>query len=133
MVFKMSSTPNIVFGANKLKILPQLIAEYGNKVILVTGKSSFLKSFVAIDLLQDIEYVNIETKLVHISGEPSPETIDKVVNEFRNWNANVVVAIGGGSVLDAGKAISAMLCEEGNTKDYLEGIGTKVLSGKKIL
>lgn len=131
MNFKMSSTPQIVFGVNKIKLLPQIVAEFGHKALVVTGKSSFLKTFIAIDLFQDLDYLKIETKIVHVSEEPTPELIDNTVQQFRKWKPDVVLAVGGGSVIDAGKAISAMLNEEGSIKLYLEGIGTKLPSGKK--
>jgi len=69
---------------------------------------------------------------VVISGEPSPEVIDTVSMKFRNESADAVVAIGGGSVLDAGKAISAMLSVPGSVKEYLEGVGTREHPGTKL-
>jgi alcohol dehydrogenase class IV len=69
---------------------------------------------------------------VIVSGEPSPELIDQVVEKFRNVAIDAVVAAGGGSVLDAGKAISAMLYRTESVKDFLEGIGTMEHPGTKL-
>jgi alcohol dehydrogenase class IV len=54
------------------------------------------------------------------------------VGKFKNATVNVVVSIGGGSVLDAGKAISAMLYKTESVKEFLEGVGTKEHSGTKL-
>jgi alcohol dehydrogenase class IV len=54
------------------------------------------------------------------------------VKEYRTWKPYAVIAIGGGSVLDAGKAIAAMMCENDKTANYLEDVGSMQPSGKKI-
>jgi alcohol dehydrogenase class IV len=55
-----------------------------------------------------------------------------MASEFRKTPVNVVVAIGGGSVIDCGKAVSVMLAEDGTVCDYLEGVGTRKPSGAKV-
>jgi alcohol dehydrogenase class IV len=67
-----------------------------------------------------------------ISGEPSPAIIDPITLQCRKEKIALVIAIGGGSVIDGAKGVSAMTCEEGSIKDFLEGVGTKSPSGKKI-
>lgn len=129
---KFAATPAIYFGIHKIKMLPQLVQQFGQKALVLTGKSSFLKTFVAMELLQDFAACSIENKLVQIEGEPSPAQIDAVVTAYRKWKPDVVVAIGGGSVMDAGKAISAMLCEKGAIANYLEDVGTRLPSGNKV-
>ena len=58
--------------------------------------------------------------------------IDQIVNKYRHSGVQVVVAVGGGSVMDAGKAVSAMIPVEGSIRDYLEGIGELRHPGLKI-
>lgn len=58
-----------------------------------------------------------------MSGEPSPQLVDDTVSRFRSENIEVVVAIGGGSVLDAAKAIAGLLSSGDSVMDYLEGVG----------
>ncbi|MDZ7635359.1 MAG: iron-containing alcohol dehydrogenase [Bacteroidales bacterium] len=58
--------------------------------------------------------------------------MDETVQKFRGREVNAVVSIGGGSVIDAGKAISAMLTAPGSTQGYLEAIGTREHPGTKV-
>lgn len=130
--FSFTSTPNIIFGSGKIKHLPKLIESYGNSALLITGKSSFIQSDHWDKLLLQFESARVHWKHFIIDKEPTPTAIDLCVDTFEGDIIDVVIAIGGGSVMDAGKAISAMLCQKGSVKDYLEGVGTKLPSGKKI-
>lgn len=69
---------------------------------------------------------------VSIGNEPTPDAINEIVEDSRAENFDVVIAIGGGSVLDAGKAVSAMLKENEHIENYLEGVGTTQPSGRKV-
>jgi alcohol dehydrogenase class IV len=64
---------------------------------------------------------------VFADGEPTPEVVDEAVDAHRGDGVAVVVAVGGGSVIDAGKAISAMLGVKGSVADYIEGVGNPSL------
>lgn len=130
--FHFSRLPIIYFGTGQLKILPGLIGRYGKTVILLTASESFLRSSYAGALLESLRKEGITYHHVVIPGEPSPEMIDAVSEKYRNKDVDAVVAIGGGSVLDAGKAISAMIGIQGSVKEYLEGVGTREHPGTKL-
>ena len=130
--FKITATPNIIFGSGKLKNLPSIIESYGNSVLLITGKNSFLQSDHWDKLLLQFESPKIHWRHLIIDREPTPTMIDDCIVQFKNQQIDVVVAVGGGSVMDGGKAISAMLCQEGSVADYLEGVGTRQPTGEKI-
>jgi len=129
--FTFARMPEIHFGAGKLSQLPQLIAARGTRVLLVTGSSSFVKSSRYERLTRELENAGIQLFQSTVSGEPSPEFVDAVAARFRADTIDCVVGIGGGSVLDAGKAISAMLRQEGSVVPYLECVDTKKHDGKK--
>ncbi len=67
-----------------------------------------------------------------LRGEPAPKFVDDAVAQLRDKPPHVVIAIGGGSVIDAGKAVSAMLMEEYPVAEFLEGVGTRAPSGRKV-
>jgi alcohol dehydrogenase class IV len=131
--FTLSRIPEIRFGAGIIRTLPQLLAKFGDQMLIVTGGVSFLNSKICKELykaLIDNHSVVIQSI---VTGEPSPELVDKEVTFFKSKQIDIVIAIGGGSVIDAGKAISAMLNEDGSVADYLEGVGTgKIPSGLKV-
>lgn len=131
--FSFAQSPNIIFGVGKISLLPNQVKQFGKKVLLITGSSSFTTSEYWPLLQQSFEENNITCYVYSISREPSPQVIDEAVSSFKENEIDVVVAIGGGSVLDAGKAISAMLPLNESVKVYLEGVGTgKGHSGLKI-
>ena len=129
--FSISGMPRIVFGQNTFQMLPRIIRDYGRKVLVVTGGESFKASGKMEELSDFFAKSKISYQSFPVENEPSPQLIDRAVKEFRRTPVNVVIAIGGGSVLDAGKAVSAMLAEEGSVLDYLEGVGKKKPSGVK--
>jgi alcohol dehydrogenase class IV len=130
--FLFSRLPIIHFGTGKIKVLPELIRRFGKKIILVTAGESFLRSSYAGALSELFRRERIKYFHIVISSEPSPEIIDAVSEKFRNEAVDAVVAIGGGSVLDAGKAISAMTGIRVSVRKYLEGVGTRDHPGTKL-
>jgi alcohol dehydrogenase class IV len=129
--FNFAATPECFFGAGKIEVLPSLVRRYGRKVLLVTGANA---SWAAPSLRKAIEELSHTGTVDHvrITREPSPAMIDDIVLNDTYSGVSVVVAIGGGSVLDAGKAISAMLPLREPVKHYLEGVGTKNHPGVKV-
>jgi alcohol dehydrogenase class IV len=130
--FRFSRLPEIYFKYGNLADLPGIIKRYGNTIILVTGKNSFMHSVPAKNLIRSFEKTGIKYHHVIVSGEPTPELIDQAVCRYNDESVDVVVGIGGGSVLDAGKAISAMMYKTGSVKEFLEGVGNKEHTWTKI-
>jgi alcohol dehydrogenase class IV len=130
--FLFASLPKIIFQPGGLDILPGLIKSYGKNIILVTGKHSFIDSEKAGLLLRKLKNEGINYQTVTIPGEPSTDDIDRTVNLLSSEIFDCVVSIGGGSVLDAGKAISAMMYMPGSVIDFLESVGTKDHPGTKL-
>ena len=90
---------------------------------MVTGARSFRATSHWPVLLDDLRNRGAVVEMLSIAGEPSPHEVDEAVQTYRPFNINVVVAIGGGSVLDAAKAIAGLLPHGNSVMDYLEGVG----------
>ncbi len=130
--FTIKRLPSLRFGVNSVRELPDCVLRLGRRVLLVTGSSSVTTTDAWSLLLDEMTEKGISFETVHIPGEPTPEIINTIVERNRAKELDVVVSIGGGSVLDGGKAISAMLAAEGRVKDYLEGVGKKEPTGEKV-
>lgn len=121
--FEIGRLPRIHFGAGSADRLPVLAGTYGSRWLLVTGGRSFDASAKARRLETMLKATNASIIRLRISGEPSPEEIDAAVCECRSFSPEVVLGIGGGSVLDAAKAIAGLLSSGHSVMNYLEGVG----------
>jgi len=130
--FVFSRIPEIHFGAGKFADLPGIIAKKGKNVLVVTGSVSFRKSAQWSDLTKALNQKEVKFWDAQVKNEPSPDLVDDVCLQFREKKIDLVVGIGGGSVLDGAKAISAMLPLNNSVMEYLEGVGTKQHPGYKV-
>lgn len=121
--FAIGSIPKIVFGAGRIKELPALATPYGKRMALVTGRRSFRHSEAGAELDRALSAQGFSVQRVTISGEPSPDEVDLIVAALRHEVCDVVVGIGGGSVLDAAKAIAGLLPRGDSVMEFLEGVG----------
>jgi alcohol dehydrogenase class IV len=130
--FLFSATPAIHFRPHSAEQLGRIVSGYGSKALLVRGKNSLTRSGVYTAVASSLRDSHVEFYEWEISGEPSPRDIDRAVAENAGRGVRAVVSVGGGSVIDAGKAISAMLPLGGPVADYLEDVGTKTHPGVKV-
>ena len=130
--FNFTRISHIIFGPGKLVNLYSLISQYGKSVLIVVGASSLKKSGKLDEIQMTLEDKMINYHVIELKGEPSPSMVDEAAKKYRNKSIDLVVGIGGGSVTDAGKAISAMIPKVDSIKNYLEGVGTKIHDGQKI-
>ncbi len=131
-MFQISRFPHLIFGAGARKKIVQVCSEFGQDILFLTGKSLFSKSGFGIEILNNLTSNGFRPVHHTVINEPSAEIVDEIVDSLRDKTVKCVVAIGGGSVLDAGKAVSAMLPVGGSVEGYLEGIGTMVHPGLKV-
>jgi alcohol dehydrogenase class IV len=124
--FSISRFPRICYGNGRINEVPALAATYGHTALLVTGKSSFCSTPRWQSFTQLLETKGMNWLHLTVSGEPSPMLVDQAVSQFRDESVDVVIAIGGGSVLDAAKAIAGLLPHGNSVMDYLEGVGKNV-------
>lgn len=119
MRFEFATAARIVFGTGTAKEAPEAAREWGSRCALVAGSSTARSAWLEDGLRQ----AGIAAHRISIQGEPSVDAIREGSRAAREHDAQFVIALGGGSVLDAGKAIAAMLANPGDPMDYLEVIG----------
>lgn len=124
--FNMTQLPQICFGNGVFSQLVSHIIRWGKRPLLVTGASSFRKSPQWSTLIEELTHVGIIYETYAIAGEPTPYQVDQAVTQF-SGQVDVVVGLGGGSALDAAKAIAGLLGlpEPFAVRDFLEGVGVE--------
>ena len=119
MQFEFATASKIIFGTGTVKNIGNLSKNYGNKVFIVTGKNSNRANPV----INQLKSNNFQYSLFNIPYEPTTDLIEQGSELARNFQADLVVAIGGGSVIDSGKAIAALVTNTDSLFEYLEVIG----------
>ena len=119
MRFEFSTAHRIIFGPGVAEQIPELVAGCGERAFLVLGGTPGRFGRIA----EQIASRGVACESFSVSGEPTTDMVRAAVASAREAEAQVVVAIGGGSVLDAGKAVAALLTNEGELLDYLEVVG----------
>lgn len=121
--FHVARLPEIHFGSGSIDRLPAVLACYGSRVLLVTGSASLRATPHWSGLRDGLREHGITWQQVTVDGEPSPELVDDAVRAHRDDAIDAVAGIGGGSVLDAAKAIAGLLRTGNSVLDHLEGVG----------
>jgi alcohol dehydrogenase len=124
--FSIARLPRIEFGRGSFARTVDLISRYGNRVLLVTGARSFENTPCWDRLLRDLEHRGIGWERCKVAQEPSPMLVDEFVARLCSDSFSVVLGIGGGSALDAAKAIAGLLRVNRSVMDYLEGVGPEL-------
>ncbi len=124
--FSISGIPRIIFADGAVQQLPKLMAGFGRQALVMTGASSFTATANWPALVKAMAEAGIAFEHATVAGEPSPQMVDEIAASYRNTGISVVLAIGGGSVLDAAKAVAGLLNIENSVMDFLEGVGPEL-------
>ncbi|MEW5728136.1 MAG: iron-containing alcohol dehydrogenase [Pseudomonadota bacterium] len=124
--FTLTPLPRILFGEGRLAELPAETARLGRRALLVTGARSFRDSRHWRPLVDGLAAAGVAVETLAVAGEPTPDLVDGAVAEFKGRGIEVVVAVGGGSTLDAAKAIAGLLPSGASVMDHLEYVGRGV-------
>ncbi len=125
MQFEFGTATRILFGAGMFRQAGAIAKEYGKKALVIhANNSQYLEPLRGALRQHGLESVSQE-----VAGEPQIGTVTAGVELARQAGCEVVLSVGGGSVIDSGKAIAAMLANPGELLDYLEVVGR----GKPLL
>ena len=119
MNFEFATATRIVFGAGAVSQVGAHAKIFGQRALVVTGR--YVRR--AEKLLASLAASGIGAATFAVAGEPEIATVENGVAFAKKENCDFVISLGGGSVMDAGKAMSAMLTNDGALLDYLEIIG----------
>lgn len=118
MLFEITSPSVIHCGAGTLKRVAEETERLGDRAAVVTGRH-FQESAATRSLLDDLACRGVQAYTADpITGEPDVTAVDELAAFARGCSARVVVAVGGGSVIDAAKAACVLAVNEGATEDY---------------
>ena len=119
MRFEFATAGRVIFGAGTLKETATAVHGWGEHALLVVGKSDERASGLIKSLTNQGTWVTV----LHVAGEPTVELALNGVQAARQNGCGYVIGMGGGSALDAGKAIAALMTNPGEVFDYLEVVG----------
>ena len=117
MNFEFATAGRIMAGDGRVAELPGVLAGLGSRVLVCTGANPARHAGLLAGL-------GLPAAVLEVAAEPTVGLARAGVSAARDYGADVVVAIGGGSVIDTGKAVAMLLGNGGDPLDYLEVIGS---------
>jgi len=119
MRFEFATASRIIFGPGTSREVAPVAAQIGRRAFVVTGRTADR----AKPLLEDLKSKAVDYAAFNVPGEPTTTMVDSAVEQARRAQSDMVISFGGGSAMDTGKAVAAMLTNKGQLEDYLEVVG----------
>ncbi len=116
MRFEFATATRIIFGPGTIKEIGPAAREMGHRALVTTGRRSG-------PLLAILQAAGVDTVTLTVAGEPTTDLARAGTTLAREAGCDLVIGFGGGSAIDAGKAIAALLANGGDPLDYLEVVG----------
>jgi alcohol dehydrogenase len=127
-----STSNSILFGNNAVEQIPMIIKKMGAQRILVVTDKGLVQCGLIKRLTNVLQQVNYSI-YDEVEETPNIETIRKITEDGRKYKFDLLIGFGGGSPMDAAKAVSALLTNEGDIEDYLGSDTIRKPGVKKIL
>ncbi len=119
MRFEFSTSTRIIFGRGTVTELGPAAKSFGERALIVIGKSG---ERIA-GLIRKLGEEGVSVSEFHVSGEPTVALVQTGLEQAKAEHCKLVISIGGGSVIDSGKAIAGLISNLGQIYDYLEVVG----------
>jgi alcohol dehydrogenase class IV len=116
MRFEFATATKVVFGQGTINEAAPAARLLGQRAVVVTGKSGRLMP----EFVRQLENVGVSVSEIHVSGEPTVAVVTSGLEQAKDQTSDLVIGIGGGSVLDTAKAIAGLASNPGSVTDYLE-------------
>ncbi len=114
MRLEFATATRIVFGEGTAATLPELVRTFGTRPLVVTGASTKRAAWLVSALSAEV---------FAVPGEPTVDLVREGARRVQNSRCDVIISLGGGSAIDAGKAIAAVAANGGEPLDFLDGVG----------
>lgn len=122
--FSISRIPTLDIGTGSMKkITKWILLNNSKKVLLITGNKSIENEYKLDQITQLIKKANASFERIICQKEPSVFFADEIIQKYHIKNFDSVIAIGGGSVIDLGKVLSALLPQGNSVMDHIEIVG----------
>jgi len=118
MTFDFAAPTRILFGEGRLSECASIAAGYGTRALVMQGGGDR-----AATLVGQLRARGLHVMVQTMSGEPTATIVETISAEARREGCDVVVGMGGGSVVDAAKAVAALITNSGPVREYLEVVG----------
>ncbi len=128
MRFEFATATRILFGPGRLREVAPFARTMGNRALVVTGRTAGRVE----PLTCALRAGGISHLAFAVAGEPTTDLVREGAQRAREAACDLVIAFGGGSVMDTGKAIAALLTNQGELLDYLEVIRSPTGSVAKV-
>lgn len=119
MSFEFATAGRVLFGVGALAQAGALTRSFGSRALLITGRSAQR----AAALEASLSASNVTCSRFALDGEPSVDEVMAATAVARDQRCEVILGFGGGSAMDAAKAVAALLSNPGDPMDYLEVVG----------
>ncbi|MFI3212378.1 MAG: iron-containing alcohol dehydrogenase [Eubacteriales bacterium] len=130
MNFNYNLPTNLLFGRGRVSEIGTVTAPYGKKALIVTGFNSTKKSGLLDRTIQYLKDAEIESVVFdQVSANPLTTTAIAGAELAKEESCDVVIGLGGGSIMDCAKAIAFLTVNEGDISDY---IFNKLVSNKAL-
>lgn len=113
----------IITGTGTSGQLGDIAAGYGSKAFLCCGGQALSDNGVLARLVDILTASGVQSTIHHLAGEPDIDSMDRATDRARSAGCDLVVGAGGGSVLDAAKAVAGLLGNDGRARRYMELVG----------
>jgi len=130
MEFSYSLPVNLLFGRGKIFEIGRRAAEYGHTALIVTGRKSTKISGLLDKVTINLAACGVTAEIFdEVTSNPLADTVYRGADRIREKNFDVIIALGGGSIIDCAKAIAFSASNPGKIFDYIYGIkkGTSVI------
>ena len=119
MRFEFTTATRIVFGQGTVKELVPAAKSFGKRALIIVGKSGRRVA----GWIEQLREEGVAASELHVSGEPTVAIVLAGLEQARAEHCDLVIGMGGGSVIDTGKAIAGLMTNPGQIYDYLEVVG----------